>query len=58
MFLEVLCADGDFYPVKMAYKERFLQEFRNALETVDHAKLEKYATRVKRSGKSGKAIAL
>lgn len=58
MFLEVLVANGDFFPVKMAYKEYFMQDFRNALETLNHAQLEKYATRVKRSGKSGKAVAL
>jgi hypothetical protein len=58
MFLEVLVEDGNFVPVKMAYKEKFLRQFKVALDALDHAEMEKFATRVKRSGRSGKAQAL
>jgi len=57
LFLQVLVRD-DPSKIKMIFKEKMLREFKCNLDAIDHESMERFATRVKRSGKSGKAIAL
>ena len=58
MFLEVVVNNGNYLPIKMDYKQKFLRVFSIALEELNYSEMEHFATRVKRTGKSGKALAL
>lgn len=57
LFLEILVG-RDASEVKMTFKERMLREFKIALDNLDHVVMERFATRIKRTGKNGKAVAL